>query len=433
MKERLAITVRLQVGSAVHEVPGGNVRRLSLEMTTYGAVGTLEFVLQDDQKRGGKYQDDLLADFVKPDLSKLEISIQGVHHDNGIALERGEIVCGGIVLDRQVEEYVTSRVLDAPSVLGRRYRLTFCDPARALWRQHFPCELSTNKSFADVITAQQGTLAVTFDWDVIEQQVPLLFFHLDPERGVSFYDLVIWYLQTRQGVLSYDQRTQGYSLQAAKDAKGSAVPMASGELLRFVSSFPEVPRHVPRVKCSYSEAPTTTLLTNSQAASGVFRDVLLRTPIAKEVDSRAALEKSRPLSPAREVSLDFGRFPSDAPLPNTLFELPFAASTGPLSTPSEFRVFELTLDARALEEQLEVDYGDATTSFELALSARLEAKDELRVRLPTFSAPNFPGFLEGKVVSEVGAAEELTYQVYTDEATSVDNYHVKVPLFQDQI
>ena len=428
MRERLEISLRLSFGDQTHEIPGGNVRALSLSLSGYGAEGAVEFVLQDDTQKGGKYRDALLADFVKPTLAAIELSVRAVHNDTGIPAQRGEIVTGGVVIDRQLEEQ--AYVVGGPAVLTRRYRLTFRDPAAALWRQHFPCDLLTQKSFADAIEAHRGSVVVSCDWDVIRSVSPLLFFQLDPERGSSFYDLVIWYLRQWQGVLTFDQRQRSYAIKGAKSSSEPATTLTSGDVARLRSSFSEVPRHVPRVKNSYTEAATTTTLANSDPASGVFHDLLVRTAIAKDVSDRAALEKSRPLAPLPEITLEFGRFPTDAPLPNTVFTL--AATSGALAD-GDFRVLTLELDARAVRDTVEQNYGEPATSFELSIAARLEAKDEKRVRLPAFVAPHFPGFLEGKVVSEVGANDELTYQIYPDEATSVDNCHVQVPLFQDQV
>lgn len=431
MRERLVVSLRLQVGTALHEVPGGNLRRISLAMTPYGVRGALEFVLQDDVNKGGKYRDELITDFVKPDLIKVQLSIRAALADTGVDPKLGEIVTSGVVLERAVEERVYGRVLDEPTVLARRYRVTFADPAAVLWTQHFPCDLLTQKSFADAIDAHKGTVTVTCDWDVIKKTVPLVFFHLDPQHGASFYDLVIWYLQQWQGVLTFDHEKGAYAIKGVKSAAGTPIDFNFGDLAGLRSSFAAVPRHVPRVKNSYAEGATTTALTNPDAPSGVFQDVLVRTPIAKEASDRAALEKSRPLAPLREVTIEFGRFPTDAPLPNTLFKL--GAAAGALSTPTDFRVTTLELDATALDDSVEQNYGETSTSFELRIEARLEAKDEQRVRLPEFTAPRFPGFIEGKIVSEVGADGELTYQIYPDQPTSVDNYNVKVPLFQDQI
>lgn len=420
----------MQIGSAIHEVPGGNVRALSLALTTYGVEGAVEFVLQDDASKGGKYRDELLSDFVKSDLAKVELSLQAVYEDTGVLPEQGEIVTRGVVIERQIREQVYSRVLDASTVLARRYRVTFRDPAAALWRQHFPCDLLTQKSFADAVKAHQGTLDVACDWDKISDVAPLVFFHLDPEHGASFYDLLIWYVKHREGVFSFDHRLGGYSI---KGAKGSPTPIqfAAGDLRSLRSIFRAVPRHTPQVKNSYAEAATTTTLTNADATNGVFHDVLLRSSIAKVASDRAVLEKSRPLAPLRELMLDFGRFPTQAPLPNSVFTMPAVA--GSLSTPADFRVIELELEATALADDVEQNYGEQATAFELSIVARLEAKDERRVQLPAFIAPKFPSYLEGKVVSEVGTDNELTYQLYPDEPTSLDNYQVRIPLFQNQI
>lgn len=430
MKERVQVTLQLTIGSKVHQVPGGNVRALSLSLTSYGVQGSVEFVLQDDAQQGGAYTDDLLADFIKPDLAKLQLSLRAVHADNGVSPERGEIQTGGVVVERSLAEQVYGLTSGA-AVLSRRYSVRFRDPAAALWQQHFPCDLLTNKSFADAIAAHRGDVDVTCDWDVASKVMPLVFFQLDPERAASFYDLVVWYTAQREGVLSFDHKKRSYTLQSSKASKDATIAFTAGDLAGLRSVFAPVPRHVPRVKNSYAEAPTTTALSNANAATGVFRDVVLRSPITKDASDRAALEKSRPLLPLREIALEYGRLPTDAPLPNTVFSV--TAVSQALAQPTEFRVYALQLTASALAEDAERSYGEKATAFELSISAQLEAKDDLRVRLPAYQTPHFPGLIEGKVVSEVGAADELTYQLYSDEATSLENYQVKVPLFADQI
>lgn len=431
MIERLKVTLTLRGGSKAHKIPGGNVRRLSVAMTTYGAEGSIEFVLQDDTNKGGKYRDELLAEFVKPELWQLELSLQAARQDSGVPTKNSEIVVSGVVLEREVEERVYSRSFSSPSVLWRRYRVTFRDPAAALWRQHFPCDLLTQKSFSDAIEAHRGTVAVTCDWGVIKAQVPLIFFHLSPERGASFYDLVIWCLRRWEGVLCFDPRARSYSIKGEKTA-AAAVRFAPGDVLRVSSCFAEVPRYVPRVKNSYTEGAKTAAIENKNAASGVYQDILMRTPVAKKVDDKVALEKSRPLEPLRELEVKFARFPTRAPVPNAIFSFP-PVGQGPLASPEEFRVIELSFEARARDKGPEAHYGKPTGSFDVTLSARFESKDDRRVRLPEFVPPTFPGFVEGKVVSEVGKKTELTYKIYSDDRLPGEHYEVKVPLFQDQI
>jgi len=62
--------------------------------------------------------------------------------------------------------------------------------------------------------------------------------------------------------------------------------------------------------------------------------------------------------------------------------------------------------------------------------ARLELKTEPWVPLPAFVAPRWPARVEGTIVSEQGDEPEETWQAYTDSATSLDRYKVKVPLYK---
>jgi hypothetical protein len=97
------------------------------------------------------------------------------------------------------------------------------------------------------------------------------------------------------------------------------------------------------------------------------------------------------------------------------------------------RVIRLAVDARALDQGPDRDFGDAATDFEVSIVARLEKKSELVPRLPAIVAPHFPGYLEGKVVSEIGEEKDVTYQRSDDDETKVERYRIKIPLFADQI
>jgi len=436
VKEKLAITLKLTVGGKEHVIPGGNVRGFSLRLESWGAEGWIEFVVQDDKKSGGgKYEDKLLADFVKPDLGELSIEIEPGHLETKTEAADVKIATGGIVLEKWVWEEVTERVVDDPAVLFRRYHVSFADPARALWRQHFPSVLYTKKSFKDVIEAHKGDkISLSYDWDVITTQVPIVFFHLDPAARASFYDLVQWYVCGNNGVFTFDHANQNYSIKKAKDTSGEAKELIADDLVRMKSIFPEVPRHKPRVLSSYTEATRNEVCDNDNAATGIFHDVLMRSPIAQNVDDRVTLEKARPLLPKREVELVFRRFPTIAMAPGSLVKISTKGghSADLLAASEPFRVYSLVLEARALDEGPEASYGEEAAGFSLDFLAFLETKSEARVHLPAFAPPRFPGRLEGKVVSAVGEDAEITYDFTTDSDTSVDTYRVKIPLFENQ-
>ncbi|XYI02461.1 hypothetical protein ACMHYB_22985 [Sorangium sp. So ce1128] len=435
MRERLQISLTLTLAGTAHEIPGGDVRGLGIEMHAWGVEGWVEFVVQADDGRLGKYTDALLEAFQKPDLAEVSLSLQAGHLETDTEPSDAVLKTGGVVLERALREEVHQPDGEATDALSRYYRVSFADPARALWRQHFPCELTTNKSFKDVIEAHKGAKStLTYDFDPITTAEPLIFFHLDPAAGSSFYDLVLWYVRHRVGVFTFDHATRAYAIKGAKDASGAAAELPADDVARLTSVFPAIPRHKPRVRCSYTESPRTEVGENANAAAGVFRDVLIRAPIAAEVDGRVALEKARPLLPGRELEVVFRRFPTVLVAPGSLVSISAIGghSAALLLAADPWRVHRLSIEARAVDEGPEQGYGEPATAFELSLSARLEARDEPAPRLPPIVDPRFPGYLEGKVVSTVGEDAQVTYQFATDSSTSVERYAIKIPLFEDQ-
>lgn len=436
MKERLKITLSVKVGGVSHAIPGGNIRALELEMTSYGVLGSISFVVQDDQSYGGKYKDEVLADFQKPDLGEVEVSVLPSHWDTSLAKTVKPVATKGIILEKRVIEHTYTRGFDGAVVLFRTYSVRFADAARALWTQHFPCNLLVAKAFKDALEAYKGSaITATYSWDVITAQRPMIFFHLDPARGASFYDLVIWFVRENNGVFSFDHANGKYSFADAKSTEGTAATLSRDEVASLMSDLPAVPRWQPRVLNSYAESPKTEVITNAQAATSITRDVLLRTPVAGEVDARTTLEKARPLLPKREIELHFRCMPTVLVAPGSLLDISSKGgfSDELIASSEPFRVYWLSFSASALKGGPEIDYGDTAADFETSLVARLEQKSDKAVRLPVVAEPRFPGYLEGKVVSEQWEDTDITYQVYQDENTSVDQYKVKIPLFDNQV
>jgi len=75
---------------------------------------------------------------------------------------------------------------------------------------------------------------------------------------------------------------------------------------------------------------------------------------------------------------------------------------------------------------------DTTNRYQIDYDLYLELDADPVVRHPPFLRPRFPFFVEGKVLSETGADDELTFQPYQDSNTSIDYYKVKIPLFANQ-
>jgi hypothetical protein len=432
--ERLSVTLTVTIGGSAHTIPGANVKLVELDLLSYGFTGVVELLVTDDKAVGGGETDTLITDFIKPDLIEVELSVAASHSSPETSEAILPIAVKGIGTARSVEERTDAHV-EGLKVLWRVYRIAFADPARVLWTQHFPCELYTEKSPKDVVEAHKGDkITLTYDWEPFAAAVPLFFLNLLPDEEASFYDFLFWYADTRAGVVTYDYTVRGYKIAGAKDASGTATSLFGDDIGRLRVTFPEVPRHVRNVLNSYTEATASSPIANASAATGIRQDYLLRTPLAQNVDDRVTLETSRLFVRDFNVELTFRRWPTVTVGPGVLLKLQNAnlIPGGSLPLDLDLRVVELRLRARILDDGPDAERNFASTGYSIDLDLKLEKKDEKHVHRPPYVAPTYPGYLEGKIVSAIGEDAELTHDFTTDDATSIDTYTVKIPLFADQ-
>lgn len=432
--DRLAVTLTLTIGGTQHVIAGGSVTELEFDLRGYGFSGSLAFLVQDDQAHGGGFTDELITDFLKPDLIEVALTL-AVVLVTPEAAEIQPITLAGLVIDKSVSEILFRKVAGLP-VLVRRYRITFADPAQVLWGQHFPCQLYTSKSMVDVISDHLGDkITISYDFSALAESRRLVFLHLPRGAGASFWDFVSWYLDGCAGVLSYDYAAASYLVAAAKSEAGTPIQLFGDDLASAELRYPEVPRYAPVVLNSNTDSPRTEPVTQAQAQTGIRSDVLLRTPIAQDVDNQITLQRTLTVIPCFEAHLGFARMPADTLVPGTLVELPAANRWSSESSlvGVTWRVRRLRVRAVAPPRPLDRDLQLASTGYQVEVHAELEQKAEPRIDRPPYRAPSYPGLVEGKVKSEQGEDGEKTYQVYRDADTSLDEYQVTVPLWDSQV
>jgi hypothetical protein len=432
--DKLAIAVSVTIGGTVHRIAGGDVRELELQLTSFGMTGRVAFEVADNRGAGGRETDALLAEIGKPGLIEVELSITAIPTDQPIDGAPAPLVVKGLVRERSVGEHDTAATRGV-AVLSRRYELELVDPPRLLWSQHHPVELVTNKSLRDVIAAHKGDrITVDDKWDAaLAPVLPMIFLGLDPaHHRASFYDFMMWLVDTRNGVWAWDHRTNTVRLSAAKVDPADPIKPWRREVGDPRTSWPEVPRQTVWVRNSFTENPSTSKADiTPSAVAGVRHDFLITTPIADEATTRLTRERGRVITRGPVTTLRYDRFPAQPYLPGDLVELAadhgwsaaFTAAGKPL------RCIELHLSARA-QGGRDTHLGPGA-AYEVAVTTVLEPKEETYVALPRYAVPRYPLRAEGKIVSEIGEASELTWQVYTDEKTSIDGYKVAVPLWKD--
>ncbi|GAB4556915.1 MAG: hypothetical protein Tsb0020_00570 [Haliangiales bacterium] len=435
LEDRLTASLTLTISGTSYEIPGGQIEVVDVTLMSYGFRALVEFVLSDDQAHGGQISDELAAAFLELDLIEAKLTTSWQHLDEGSETAAEDTAITGLVEQKALTEEVYRDTSDLP-VLARRYQIEFADPAQVLWRQHYPCVLYTDTSVADVLAAHKGSyIDIDCQWQDLSTAKPQFFVHLPAARERSFYDFVLWYLDAIGAVFYYDYSAAKYVVAEDKDSLGVAIKPIGDDAARVTLRVPAAPRSQPRVLNSYSEEPKTTSIEQEQAATGMYHDVLMRTPIAQDFDDRVTLETARAVLPLYELSLSLTSGPADSVVPGTLVEIDTAlrwSSESAAASPT-WRVIHCRLQVKASRPGPDVQSQLDARDVRGELSLTLEQKDDPRPRWPAFQCPVYPGLIEGKVVSEQGEDTDMTYQVYTDEDTSLETYQVKVPLWDDQI
>lgn len=424
----LAVALVVTIDGTAHAIPCSQVKRVAVDLWSHGFQAEVEFCTSPHRAA-----DPLFAAFATPALIEVTLSLVNARLTGSATAD--PIAVAGIVTHKEWAEQTGEVTVSGRPVMHRRYTLRFADPARVLWRQHFPCELHVDKPLKDVIDAQKGAkITITYDWAAeLDAERPLVFLPLGlPENAASFYDFVCWFAATRGGVLSYASKTKAYKLSAAKDATGTALPLEPTEVGPVRLEFPETPRASAVVlNSSIAIAAKTAATANASGVAGVRRDFLVRHPVAADVDARAALEEKRLAARGHEVVVPFALYPTRTVLPGTLVDFSHAGFGAAVFTAGKtYRIRELTVRASSADQDPSPEDAVAPRPFAAEVVARLELQAEAWAALPAFVAPRWPARVEGTIVSEQGDEPEETWQAYTDSATSLDRYKVKVPLYK---
>lgn len=431
--DRLKTSLSLQLGDQTHEIPGGNITAIELDLCSHGFTAAVELIIAEDEAHGGKRRDPLREAFFAPDLARATLIVAAHPHDAEKAAEVEPIEVVGIVRGRSVVELPLRKAKDLPIFL-RRYRIEFADPAQVLWTQHFPCQLYTGATMKRIIEEHAGEeISLDLDCKALDAAQPMTFLNLEERHGASFYDFALWFCDAYNLVWTYDYAEKQHAITDAKNAEGEALPIFGDDVDHAEVRLPAVPRYQRVVLDSYSEATRQEVIEQEHAVAGIRRDILLRTPISQVVDDRVTREGARVPIPLAEAELALGAVPLVGLVPGTLVEFPADQRWSQKSAlvGETWRVWRLRLRAHREDQGPEdfIDMDHASYAIDMRLS--IEGKDEPRVRLPSFRAPLYPGHVEGTIVSEQGEDEEWTYQPYENADTSVNEYKVAVPLWPD--
>ncbi|MEW5804193.1 MAG: hypothetical protein AB1847_19020 [bacterium] len=428
--DTLELKFTLTAGGKNFKIPAGDIKAFTMDLHPYGFTCQVNFWVSNEQKA-----DDLFPFFVRPDLIRANLEVVSYYNPMHLALEALKLQ--GLVMQKSIlnERTIENVNLQQDPVIYRYYQITFADPASVLWRQHFPCDLLTDKTVKDLLDAHKGSeVTLKYDWDALDKQFAINTLALGVEANqASFYDFVLWFVSTMDGVLTYDCNENTYTLSKTKKEDGQPAELAELDVESLQIEFPETIRHSADLLNACSEDPRREPVEQSQAVSGVRHDYIGRFVISSDFADRKNLESQRLKVREHELYAVFRNFPLIPYRPGCLIELAKEGWSKKLFAQGKvYRIRDISFAANAAQREVTAGHNLPYGKFDIDMKSRLELKSEKWTDLPQFQLPLFPLCVEGRIKSEIGEDNENTYQIYQDRETSLDQYRVIIPLFDNQ-
>jgi hypothetical protein len=430
--DRIKATVTLTIKGTAFTVPAGALKKFEIEILPWGFRGSAEwwFVCVSDPT-----EDTLFTPFVAKDLVEMEISLARAFDevDKGAEVKAVPIDLKGLVLEKGVLERSFSRVEGAP-VLQRRYTIRFADRGAALWRQHRPSVLYVDKAYKDLLEDNKPDgVTLAYSWSAVTTVHPILAIGLGTAvNDASYYDFLFWLCNKENVGLYYDPAADKYTFMDAKPT-GTPAKLDSEDVGSVEAYFSSTRRGSVSVLNSYTDAATAKQdIANAQAVTGVRTDYVIRSSISSDLTDRVTLETSRAKLDEPRARVEFKVFPAIPLFPSTELTLGEEWSTKIFQNANTYRVISAKVTGEAVSQEATDDMDELTNRYKLDYALDLELDADPAVRYPPFVRPAWPFYVEGKVLSETGADDELTFQPYNDATTSLDYYKVKIPLYANQ-
>jgi len=424
--EDLAITLSLNIKGKVYKVPVSNVRSLELTLHSYGFNGKISFIVNNEESK-----DTLLAQIIKDDLIKVLLKVEKV-----IVPPKAKSIpinLTGLVTTRSFSEQIQASDLPTETLMiNRHYHFEFADSAQVLWKQHRPCDLFTDSTLKALIQAHTPKeIVIQYDWSFLDDQYPVLGLSLGaPTNEASFYDFILWLVDSHNGVFSYNFSTNEYSLTATKKPSKSTLSLDPFEVANLKTEYPEVLRYQAKVLNAYVDSPKTTAVDNAQNASPMRRDYIASYPIASDMQARGTLENKRFKQRLHEVSVGYKKFQLEVTPPGQSVNfLKYSAWKASLfNQDKNYCVNKWSMNAYWKKTGNIPSY----SVYEIEHSLNLEGSKELWADIPPYITPVYPVFVEGKVNCEQGKETDATYQFQADDNTSINYYQVSIPLWENK-
>ena len=422
----LSVTLTLTINGTATTIPGGTVSNMKVSLQPWGFSAEVSFWTSV------VVGDTIFDSFCAPGLIAVDLAFTPAVEIPDTAPD--PITVQGPVTRKSVSEF-TSQDIDGNPIVGRKYTVEFADVAQVLWSQHYPCDLLASVAMSDLITPHMigGITLDTSNFVAIGNQYPMLCLGLVREKGVSFYDFMMWYANDKNGVFSYDSSVNKYALADDKPDDSSPVVLNYADVEKVEIVFPEVTRHNLRILDGVADTGSTTVVNQApdNSVASVRNDLLILSEVPADVAALTALELPKLRARMPLVDLEFKNFPRITFRPWKALACADNWGTEVFHSGTAYRVLSVEIQADS-GITAPVDVPKPYLGYKIMMSARLEDATEPFVTRPAFRAPIYPIQVQAKIQGG-GEATDRNYMIFQDKSTGAWSYQVNVPLFNQKI
>lgn len=351
-----------------------------------------------------------------------------------------EMLLTGVITSHTVSEHTSYEASDI-IVSFREYCIEFCDPAQALWKEHFPIALYTNSSVSDVIKKNANLLInIKVKSSQLSQTQDQIFLSLNKQNRqaerASFYDWLIWRLDQTDHTLSYDYSQNIYQV-FERPKRPKPFQVFAADIAKIITTRPLGRFYQETLMNDSARIATTQPILNLLALSPLRQDRWFHTPTPLEFATEYAKRFASFTQPSPSFVLYFKRFPS-RPFPPGVgidfhldpIDFPNHKFVIPKDAKKTNRVSRMQLQIETTESDVLPRFkGRSTGMFRCSLGVHLQSGRDAEPRLPTYTQPRYPMEVEGIVYTMIGMPGTQVWENQTDLLTGQQYYVIQLPVF----
>ncbi len=431
--DSLEIRLNLHIDGKDFSIPCGNIKYLKCKLYQYGFKSIVNFWISSEEK-----SDVLYPHFITNKIIEVNLDIYAHFTEKDQDKKVKSITLSGIVTKKAIlDELVIENVhLKKNPVLYRCYQIVFKDRAQVLLKQHYPTDLVTNKKIKDLFVKNTPSkVTIKYNWQILNKDYAINTLPLgSPKNKASFYDFIIWFVNKYNGVFNYNYRDKCYYVTNTKEQSDKFSIVNKKDISSYYITFLNQPRYNIEILNVCSKNVQKKTIQYDSSIKDIEKTIIINTSISSIYEEEVSLEREKTKRVAtHRVNVYFNHFLNIKLCPNDLIKF-----SGPNWSKEQFikekiyRINYVLFEATALNKEADSDLNMPHNRYSIRQEIILEPKNDESVSLPDFIEPYFPLLVEGYVVSEIGKDNEYTYQIYQHPQTSVDQYKIKIPLFNNQ-